>query len=79
MTRGIWNDPERYIEAYWSRFQGWWYHGDWASVDEQARGILTSHQYALWQLGVAHNKFGGSRKDQELQAIYRRVMEKTGR
>ena len=34
MTRGIWNDPERYIDTYWSRFPGMWNHGDWASVDE---------------------------------------------
>src|ERR1035438_8632714 len=33
MTRGVWNDPRRYLEAYWSRWPGVWYHGDWASVD----------------------------------------------
>ena len=33
MTRGFWKDPERYEEAYWSRFQGLWTHGDWAAVD----------------------------------------------
>ena len=33
MTRGIWNDPERYIETYWSTFDGVWRHGDWALVD----------------------------------------------
>ncbi len=34
MTRGFWNDPERYIETYWSRFPGVWVHGDWAAIDE---------------------------------------------
>ena len=34
MTRGFWNDPDRYLEAYWSRFPGVWVHGDWALVDE---------------------------------------------
>ena len=34
MTRGLWRDPERYIETYWSRFPGVWYHGDYALVDE---------------------------------------------
>jgi acetyl-CoA synthetase len=34
MTRGFWNDRERYIETYWSRFPGSWLHGDWALVDE---------------------------------------------
>ncbi|MCE4599925.1 MAG: AMP-binding protein [Desulfurococcales archaeon] len=34
MTRGLWREPERYIETYWSRFPGVWYHGDLAVIDE---------------------------------------------
>ncbi|HXH25212.1 MAG TPA: AMP-binding protein [Vicinamibacterales bacterium] len=34
MTRGFWNDRERYIETYWSRFPDVWVHGDWAAIDE---------------------------------------------
>ncbi|CAN5841702.1 AMP-binding protein [soil metagenome] len=34
MTRGFWNDPERYLETYWSRVPGTWLHGDWALIDE---------------------------------------------
>lgn len=34
MTRGFWQDPERYLETYWSRWPGVWVHGDWAAVDE---------------------------------------------
>jgi len=34
MTRGFWNDPERYVETYWSRVPGVWVHGDWALIDE---------------------------------------------
>jgi acetyl-CoA synthetase len=34
MTRGFWNDPERYLETYWRRFPGTWVHGDWARIDE---------------------------------------------
>lgn len=34
MTRGFWNDRERYEETYWSRFPGIWVHGDWAEVDD---------------------------------------------
>jgi len=32
MLRGIWGDPERYVETYWSRFanQGWYFAGDGA-------------------------------------------------
>ncbi|MGI8928741.1 MAG: AMP-binding protein [Candidatus Limnocylindrales bacterium] len=33
MTRGFWNDAERYLETYWSRIPGTWVHGDWAMVD----------------------------------------------
>ena len=34
MTRGFLNDPQRYLETYFSRWPGTWYHGDWARVDE---------------------------------------------
>jgi acetyl-CoA synthetase len=40
MTRGIWNDPERYLDTYWSRFPGVWTHGDWASIDEDGYWFL---------------------------------------
>ena len=33
MTRGFWGAPERYLEAYWSRWPDVWVHGDWAAVD----------------------------------------------
>jgi acetyl-CoA synthetase len=33
MTRGFWGDPQRYEDAYWSRWPGLWVHGDWAAVD----------------------------------------------
>jgi acetyl-CoA synthetase len=28
MTRGFWHEPQRYIDAYWSRWPGVWVHGD---------------------------------------------------
>jgi acetyl-CoA synthetase len=40
MTRGFWKDPERYLETYWSRWPDIWYHGDWASVDEDGFWFL---------------------------------------
>jgi acetyl-CoA synthetase len=40
MTRGIWGDPERYIETYWSTYDGVWRHGDWARVDEDGQWFL---------------------------------------
>ena len=32
-TRDFWCAPERYLEAYWSRWPDVWVHGDWAAVD----------------------------------------------
>ncbi len=40
MTNGFWNDPERYLETYWSRFDGVWVHGDFASVDRDGHWML---------------------------------------
>jgi acetyl-CoA synthetase len=40
MTRGIWRDPQRYLETYWSRWPGVWWHGDWASIDERGQWFL---------------------------------------
>src|SRR5438128_2481813 len=36
MTRGFWGDRQRYLDTYWSRFEGVWVHGDWAYVDPDA-------------------------------------------
>src|SRR6202166_3466839 len=35
MTRGFWGDRQRYLETYWSRFDGVWVHGDWAYADPE--------------------------------------------
>lgn len=35
MTRSVWGDHERYLEAYWSTFDGIWCHGDYAMVDPE--------------------------------------------
>jgi len=40
MTRGLWKDPERYLETYWSRWPNVWVHGDWASRDEDGYWYL---------------------------------------
>jgi acetyl-CoA synthetase len=34
MLRGIWGDPERYKETYWSRFASMYFAGDGAKLDE---------------------------------------------
>ena len=33
MTRGFWQDANRYLDTYWSRLPAIWVHGDWAIVD----------------------------------------------
>jgi hypothetical protein len=40
MTRGIWGDPQRYLDTCWSRFPGVWVHGDWANRDEDGFWFL---------------------------------------
>jgi acetyl-CoA synthetase len=34
MLRGIWGDPERYKETYWSRFEGRYFAGDGCKIDD---------------------------------------------
>ncbi|WP_342661473.1 Acetyl-coenzyme A synthetase (plasmid) [Rhodococcus ruber] len=40
MTRGVWKDEERYLEAYWSTFPGMWRHGDYALVDSDGQWYI---------------------------------------
>ena len=56
MTRGIWGDPDRYLESYWSRFKGVWWHGDWASVDED--GFWFLHGRSDDTLNIAGKRIG---------------------
>jgi acetyl-CoA synthetase len=56
MTRGIWGDPDRYVETYWSRFPGIWTHGDWASVD--ADGYWFLHGRSDDTLNIAGKRIG---------------------
>ncbi|MGI8755382.1 MAG: AMP-binding protein [Acidimicrobiales bacterium] len=40
MTRGLWRAPDRYLEAYWSRWPDVWVHGDWALIDGDGQWYL---------------------------------------
>jgi acetyl-CoA synthetase len=42
MLRGIWGDPERFQETYWSKFPGRYFAGDGAKLDDDGY---------LWLLG----------------------------
>jgi len=33
LTRGLWQNPERYLDSYWRTIEGLWVHGDWAARD----------------------------------------------
>jgi acetyl-CoA synthetase len=56
MTRGIWRDPERYLDTYWRRFPGVWCHGDWASID--ADGYWYLHGRSDDTLNIAGKRIG---------------------
>jgi acetyl-CoA synthetase len=56
MTRGIWKDPDRYIETYWSRWPDVWVHGDWASKDED--GFWFLHGRSDDTMNVAGKRVG---------------------
>ncbi len=56
MTKGLWRDPDRYLETYWSRFDDVWYHGDWATVDEEGYWFL--HGRADDTIKVAGKRVG---------------------
>jgi acetyl-CoA synthetase len=56
MTRGFWNEPERYLETYWERFPDTWVHGDWASIDDE--GFWFLHGRSDDTLNVAGKRIG---------------------
>ena len=35
MLRGIWGDPQRYFDTYWSRFEGRYFAGDGCKLDDE--------------------------------------------
>ncbi len=40
MTRGLWKNPDKYLETYWSKWPEVWNHGDWARVDRDGDWFL---------------------------------------
>jgi acetyl-CoA synthetase len=40
LIKGLWNEPERYIENYWRVIPGVWVHGDFASRDADGQWYL---------------------------------------
>jgi acetyl-CoA synthetase len=56
LTRGLWQDRERYLGSYWSRLPGLWVHGDFASRD--ADGMWYVHGRSDDTLKIAGKRTG---------------------
>jgi acetyl-CoA synthetase len=56
MTRGLWKDAKRYLDAYWRRWVDVWNHGDWAFIDEDGFWFLSGR--ADDTLNVAGKRIG---------------------
>ena len=67
MTRGFWNEPDRYLEAYWSRFPDTWVHGDWASIDED--GFWYLHGRSDDTLNIAGKRIGPAEIESAVVAL----------
>jgi acetyl-CoA synthetase len=66
ITRGFWNDRARYLDTYWRRWPGVWFHGDWARRDADG------HWYVLGRsddtLNVAGKRLGPAEVESVLAA-----------
>ena len=64
MTRGVYRDPARYLESYWSMYPGVWRHGDWARVDDDGQWFLLGRSDEA--LNVAGKRVGPAEVETEL-------------
>ncbi|MBP0465418.1 AMP-binding protein [Roseomonas sp. PWR1] len=67
MTRAFWQDRERYIETYWSRFPGIWVHGDLAIRRED--GVFFLRGRSDDTLKIAGKRLGSAEVEEVLLAI----------
>lgn len=68
-TRGLWRDPQRYIDNYWSRFPGMWMHGDWASRDTDGSWFI--HGRSDDTIKIAGKRTGPAEFESLLLATHR--------
>lgn len=66
MTRGLWNDPDRYMETYWSTWPEVWNHGDWAHIDKD--GCWFVHGRADDTIKVSGRRIGPAEIEGALMA-----------
>jgi acetyl-CoA synthetase len=72
MTRGFWKEPERYLATYWSRWDGVWAHGDWASIDTD--GFWFLHGRSDDTLNIAGKRVGPAEVESAAVALPEIVM-----
>ena len=72
MTRGFWEDPDRYLATYWARFPDTWVHGDWASVDDD--GFWFLHGRSDDTLNIAGKRIGPAEIESVVVALPEVVM-----
>ena len=65
MTKGFWQERERYEQSYWSRWEDTWVHGDWAVVDEDGFWTITGRSDDT--LNIAGKRLGPSEMEGVLQ------------
>ncbi len=66
LTRGLWDDEERYLETYWRTWPGVWHHGDFASRD--AEGFWRIHGRSDDTLKIAGKRTGPAEVEALLMA-----------
>ena len=69
LTRGLWNDPERYLQSYWNTLPGLWVHGDWASRDTD--GMWYIHGRSDDTIKLAGKRTGPAEIESRLMATGR--------
>ena len=64
MARGFWEENERYLETYWSRFEKIWVHGDFAMKDKD------EHWYILGRSDDTLNIAGKRVGPAEIESLF---------
>lgn len=67
MTRAFWQDRDRYLETYWSRFPGVWVHGDLAI--RRADGVFFLRGRSDDTLKIAGKRLGSAEVEEVLLAM----------
>jgi acetyl-CoA synthetase len=66
MTRGFWKNPSSYLDTYWCRFEGKWYHSDLALIDKEGFWYLLGRVDDV--IKVAGHRFSASEIEEILMS-----------